>query len=255
MASNRLDRASVTPLWRQLQDDLTARIEADEFGAGFPGEHALAEEYGVSRHTVRQALRQLRGDGRVVAERGRQPRVTPPTEINQPLGTLYSLFAAVRAAGLTQRSIVRCLDRRADGVVAERLGLEASTPLVYLERVRMADGEPLALDRAWLPADFAGPLLVADFSETSLYGELAARVGVRPDRGREELHAVVPTTAERTLLHCPAGTAVFSIHRLGRVRGRAVEWRHTVVRGDRFGLTAEFGGVAPVLGDAALLHS
>ncbi len=245
MTAERLDRAGSVPLWRQLQAELTGRIDADEFRDGFPGELVLAQEYQVSRHTVRQALRELRGDGRVVAERGRQPRVTPPTEIRQPLGALYSLFAAVRSAGLTQRSLVRSLDRRADGVVAERLGLEASTPLVYLERLRLAGDAPLALDRVWLPADYAAPLLTADFTETSLYGELAARVGDRPDSGLEELHAVVPTAAERALLECPAGAAVFSIHRLGRVRDRPVEWRHTVARGDRFGLTAQFGGVRP----------
>lgn len=243
MTAGRLDRAGAAPLWRQLQADLRARIDADEFRDGFPGELVLAEDYRVSRHTVRQALRELRDGGRVVAERGRQPRVTPPTEIQQPLGALYSLFAAVRSAGLSQRSVVRALDRRADGVVAERLGLEASTPLIYLERLRLAGEAPLALDRVWLPADYAEPLLTADFTETSLYGELATRVGIRPDSGIEELNAVIPTAAERSLLESPAGAAVFSIHRLGRVRDRPVEWRHTVARGDRFGLTAQFGGV------------
>jgi GntR family transcriptional regulator len=244
MAVRPLDRTSPQPLWRQLQHQLRDRLEAGEFADQFPGELALVELYGVSRHTVRQALRQLRDEGVVVAERGRQPRVAPATEINQPLGALYSLFASVEAADLTQESVVRTLDTRADAVIAERLDLEASTPLVYLERLRLASEEPLALDRVWLPASVAEPLLTADFTHTSLYAELALRAGTRLDHGREEIHAVIPTAAERALLRCAPDTAVFSINRLGQAHGSPVEWRHTLVRGDRFALTAEFSAEA-----------
>ena len=131
----------------------------------------------MSRHTVRQALRQLRADGVIVAERGRQPRVAPPRRDRPAAGALYSLFASVEAAGLSQHSVVRTFDVRADALVAERLELEASTPLVYLERLRLAGDEPLALDRVWLPADLAKPLLHADFTHTGLYAELPRRTG------------------------------------------------------------------------------
>ncbi|RSM69348.1 GntR family transcriptional regulator [Amycolatopsis sp. WAC 01375] len=240
MTQRTLARSGAEPLWRQLQRELLARLDAGDFTDQFPGELALVEEYGVSRHTVRQALRQLRADGVIVAERGRQPRVAPPAEIAQPLGALYSLFASVEAAGLPQHSVVRFFDVRADALVAERLDLEASTPLVYLERLRLAGDEPLALDRVWLPADLARPLMAADFSHTSLYTELAARAGVKLDRGREEVHAVIPTAAERRQLACAHDVAAFAINRLSHSRDRAVEWRHTLVRGDRYALTAEF---------------
>ncbi|WP_020500608.1 GntR family transcriptional regulator [Sciscionella marina] len=240
MARRTLDRVGTEPLWRQLQRELLTRLEAGEFTELFPGELALVEEYGVSRHTVRQALRQLRSDGVIIAERGRQPRVAPAPEIQQPMGALYSLFASVEAAGLAQNSIVRAFDTRADALIAERLELEASTPLVYLERLRLAGEEPLALDRVWLPAALAKPLLDADFTHTSLYNELATRAGVRLDAGEEEIHAVLPTPAERAQLRCPAGEAAFSINRLGYAQGTPVEWRHTLVRGDRYALTARF---------------
>ncbi|HEX3780203.1 MAG TPA: GntR family transcriptional regulator [Pseudonocardiaceae bacterium] len=240
MATYQLDRTGPVPLWQQLQEQLVDRLAAGEFAEHFPGELALVNDYGVSRHTVRQALRQLRADGVILAERGRQPRVAPVPEIQQPVGALYSLFASVEAAGLVQHSVVRTFDIRADAVIAERLGLEASTPLVYLERLRLAGEEPLALDRVWLPAEVAAPLLDADFSHTSLYGELATRTGIRLDHGNEDIHAVIPTAAERAQLHCPAEVAAFSINRLGHVQGRPVEWRHTLIRGDRFALTAEF---------------
>jgi GntR family transcriptional regulator len=240
VAVRQLDRSGRHPLWRQLQRDLVARLEAGEFDEQFPGELALVEDYHVSRHTVREALRQLRAEGVIVAGRGRQPRVAPVPEIQQPLGALYSLFASVEDAGLAQHSLVRTLDIRADGVIAERLALEASALLVYLERLRLAGEEPLAIDRVWLPASVAAPLLDVDFTYTSLYTELAARTGVRLDSGHENVHAVIPTPAERALLHAPANTAAFAINRLGCVKNHPVEWRHTLVRGDRFALTAKF---------------
>ncbi|WP_216215850.1 GntR family transcriptional regulator [Amycolatopsis aidingensis] len=242
MVGSTLDRDTSVPLWRQLQRHLLTRMRAGEFADHVPGELALVEEYGVSRQTVRQALRQLRADGVIISERGRQPRIAPTPEISQPVGALYSLFASVEAAGLSQRSIVRTFDVRADAIVAERLDLEASTPLVYLERLRLAGEEPLALDRVWLPESLARSLLGADFRHTSLYGELDRRTGIRLDHGSEQIHAVVPTPAERAQLRCAADAAAFSISRIGHAEQRPVEWRHTVVRGDRFALTAEFSG-------------
>lgn len=242
MGPSPLRRERGAPLWVQLLADLRRRLAAGEFTDAFPGELAIGEEYAVSRHTVRQALAELRAEGTVTAARGRAPRVAPPPEIQQPLGTLYSLFAAVEAAGVAQRSVVHVLDTRADGVVAARLGLEESTPLLYLERLRLAGGEPLAVDRAWLPLDLAAPLLDVDFTHTALYTEYADRCGVRLTSGTEHLRAVVPTPGERTLLGLddePPTVAAFAIDRLGRAHGHPVEWRHTVVRGDMFSVTAE----------------
>jgi GntR family transcriptional regulator len=262
MPARALRRDDPLPLWAQLRRDLRRRLARGEFDAEFPGEMALRGEYGVSRNTVREALRTLREEGVVTAERGRPPRVGEPIEIQQPLGALYSLFASVEAAGLDQHSVVRTLDRRADALVAVRLGLEESTPLVHLERLRLAGPEPLALDRVWLPAELAEPLLVADFTHTSLYGELARRAGLRLEGGTEQIYAAVPSAEERRLLDCPPDTGTFVIERLGRAGQRAVEWRQTIVRGDRFAFRAEFSAragyqlaVAPVPGAAGPLQS
>ncbi len=235
-----VDRTRTSPLWEQVHDDLVRRVRDGEFTDEFPGELALVAEYAVSRHTVREALRSLRQAGVVSGERGRTSRLTGPAEIDQPMGTLYSLFSAVETAGQTQRSIVRARKVLADGVVAQRLDLEASTPLFYLERLRLASERPLALDRVWLPAAVAAPLLTADFTETALYDELRTRCGVSLTAGSESLSAVVPTPAEQLLLEMPDDVAALAIQRLGFVGTRPMEWRHTLVRGDRFAVSAEF---------------
>jgi len=249
-----LDRRSATPLWRQLLDDVLARVESGEFTDAFPGELVLQQQYGVSRQTVRQSLRQLRENGVVTAARGRVPRLATPTEIEQPIGALYSLFSSVHDAGIEQHSVVRVLDIRADAVISDRLGLEGAAPLLYLERLRLAGPEPLAVDKVWLPADVAAPLLEADFSDTSLYAELSKRCGIRLTSGQEHLHAVVPTAHERHLLDIDATVGAFAIDRLGSARAKPVEWRHTVIRGDRFSLTAQFNARTAYPFDVRSMH-
>ncbi|WP_037609891.1 GntR family transcriptional regulator [Streptacidiphilus rugosus] len=244
-----LARSAGSPLWAQLRADLLRRLDAGEFLDVFPGEHDLVAEYGVSRHTVREALRQLRAEGLVTAQRGRVSRFGAGRPLEQRMGEAYSLFRSVEEVGAVQRSITRVLDRRADGVIAARLGLEESTPLVYLERLRLADGEPLAVDRVWLPADLAAPLLTVDFTHTSLYDELERHCGARVSGGWERIRAVVPGRGERVLLDCPPTTALFAIDRLGHdADGRPVEWRQTLVRADRFAVAAAFSADAYRLG-------
>lgn len=239
--ANRLDRSSALPLWAQLRTDLQRRVDVGEFtDSPFPGELALSVDYAVSRHTVREALRQFRSDGVLVAERGRSPRLAAEVSIHQPLGALYSLYTSVESAGLPQRSIVRALDIRRDPVAAGYLGLIGDTDLLYLERIRLAGNEPIAIDSAWLPADLARPLLEADFTRTALYIELAARCGIRLTGGQEQLRAVIPTPEQRGLLGIDEHAAVWSIHRLGCLHGRPAELRHTTVRGDRFTVTSQF---------------
>jgi GntR family transcriptional regulator len=201
---------------------------------------ALVETYGVSRNTVRDALRRLRAEGTVVAARGRRPRLSGQVEIEQPLGALYSLYASVESAGFEPTSVVRVLSVYCDPDVAKRLELPSNTPLVHLERLRLANDEPLAIDRVWFPAEIAEPLLGVDFTRVGFYDELASRTGIRLTGGRERIRAITPSRSERTLLELPNGVSAFAIERLGFVRDRRVEWRHTVVRGDRFSVVAEF---------------
>ncbi len=232
--------SGIGPLWRRIRQDLQDRVAAGDFADTFPGEMELARQYGASRHTIREALRTLRLDGTVTAARGRTSRVAAPTPFEQPAGALYSLFASVEAIGHTQRSVVLRCDLRTDAVVAARLGLDDSASLVYLERLRLADGHPLALDRVWLPASWATPLLAVDFGRTSLYEQMRTSCGVVLTGGQERIRAVVPTIEEQQLLDSPPQVAALALERLGCLGGIPAEWRHTLIRGDKFSLTAQF---------------
>ena len=126
-------------------------------------------------------------------------------------------------------------------MVAERLSLEASTPLFFLERLRLASDRPLALDRVWMPAEVGRPLLERRLHrDRALRRSCAPGAGSRLTGGREHLRAVVPTPAERPSWRCRPAIAAFAIERLGFDGGSPLEWRHTLVRGDRFAVSAEF---------------
>ena len=235
-----LDRGSPLPLWAQILQDVVQRLKEGEFSDDFPPELDLAAEYGVSRNTIRETMRRLRDEGVVIAERGRRPRLATDSEIEQPLGALYSLFASVEAAGLKQQSVTRCIELRTDEMVAHYFGLPSTALLFYLERVRLAGGEPLAIDRVWMPENIGAPLLNVDFSHTALYDELYRRTGLRLTTGSERIRAVRPSKEERGLLAIGASAAALAIDRLACVQEQPIEWRHTIIRGDRFNLVAEF---------------
>lgn len=228
------------PLWEKVYRDLLRRIGAGEFEAGFPGELELGEHYGVSRHTVREALRRVREAGLLDTQRGRSTRVRARS-IEQPLGGLYSLFRVVEEQGLEQRSEVLDIGMRTDPDAARALDVDPGSVLFHLERLRLADGAPLAHDRVWLLEEVGRPLLDADFTHAALYDELVRRVGVRPTGGSERIAAVVPTPAERSLLGLDGEVACFSIERLGSVLDRRpLEYRRTLVRGDRYALVTSW---------------
>ena len=214
-------------------------MELGHFVDRFPTDRELIEVYGVSRHTARHAVAQLGADGIVRRARGVGTSVDRRT-FERSLGSLYSLFQVVEEAGIAQRSEVRALERVTDAEVAERLDLDPDAELILIDRVRYAGDEPLAIDRIWLPADLAEPLLDADFTHTSLYNELERTLGRRPGEGWEQIHPKIPTREEREVLGLDEGNAVFAIERLGAHKGEVLEWRLTLIRGDRFTFVADW---------------
>jgi GntR family transcriptional regulator len=239
-----LDRASPLPLWAQLVAELERRLSEGAFGSRFPTDQELTETYGVSRQTAREAVRRLGASVALDRQRGRGTFVRP-AEFEQPVGTLYSLFRSIEAQGVEQRSIVRAQELRTDPDVADDLGLGSDAALVYLERVRLAGGAPLALDRAWLPADLAGGVLEGDFGHTALYDELHRRCGVRPTRGEERIHPVVARAPEAGLLGLRSGEAAFRVERRTWTGERPLERRQTLVRGDRYAFVTTWSSAGP----------
>lgn len=233
--------AKKVPLWRQVLDDLEKRLAEGEFGTRFPTDKELVEHYGTSRHTVREAVRHLKAKGIIERERGRGSIVTDGPVV-QRMGALYTLFATVEEAGHDQTSQVLAMDMRPDAYVADVFGFDPATPLFHLERLRLMDGEPLALDTVWLAPDIGRHLLDVDFEHTALYDEMASRSGVRPSSGREVVSAMAPDESLRDVLDLDDDEALLRIERITSHAERVIECRLTLLRSRKISLFTSWPG-------------
>lgn len=239
MVTQMPDTSGSTPKWRQIADDLRRRLATGEFDERFPTDRELVVEYEVSRHTVREAARRLTDEGLITRRRGRGSYRTPRS-FSQPTGAMYSLFQSVEESGAVQTSVVIRQEAVHDDRVAKILGLPGDSELFYLERTRLADGLPLALDHVWLPLEVAAPLMEANFSRTALYAELRTRCGIVPEQGVEQSRPVTLDRESAVRLGLSPGDPAFEIDRRTMSGGRPLEWRVSIVRGDRFAFRAEW---------------
>ena len=194
-----IDRASPVPLYHQLAGQLTAAIADGTLSPGdaFENEVALAARLGLSRPTVRRAIAELVGQGLLVRRRG--IGTTVANQMVHRRAELTSLFDDLARQGRAPSTQVLSLQT---GVTNERaavaLGLDPSTPLVALVRLRYAGDAPLAVMRNWLPSAFAD-LTAEQMQNDGLYAVLRQR-GVRPAVARQSFGARNATAQERRLL-------------------------------------------------------
>ena len=242
-----LDRASPMPLWAQLEAELRARIAAGDFEDRFPTDADLVAQYGVSRHTARAAVRRLQASGMVARERGRGSRLPSAAALEQSIAPFHALADVIAGSGLAEHARVQRRGVARHRAAAARLNLAPNADLVHIRRLRFAGDEPLAIDDSWLVADVGRRLRDADLARGSLYEHLAA-ANVRVTAGTERIRAALPGVTERKLLALPRGEAMLVVERVAYAGERAVEYRRSLVRGDRVALVANW---QPSVGEPA----
>jgi GntR family transcriptional regulator len=222
------------PKGEQLQEILEGVVGALDPGAVLPSERLLARRYGVARATVTQAIDGLVSRGLVYRVHGSGTFVAEP-KFRQPL-TLTSFTEDMRARGMTPGSVVRSQAVvPASEVVARHLALVPGTPVVHLERVRTADGEPMALERTHLPAQRLPGLEEADLTDASLYELLERTWGVQVAEADQWASVVRLGEEEAALLHVSAAQPALLFQRVTRdPAGTPVEYVRSLYRGDRY---------------------
>lgn len=223
-------------LYRHLATAISSgRLEPD---SQLPPERDLAEIADVSRVTVRKAVSQLVTDGLIEQRRGAGSFVrSAAPRLEQSLSRLTSFTEYMAARGLTSTSQVLgrgLFPPMPDESIA--LGLPASERVARIERLRSADGTPMALERSSLPTDILpDPQLVL----TSLYSVLRDR-GLAPVRAIQRITAANLGPQEAALLNLPEGAAVLRIDRTGYLgSGRPVEFTRGFYRSDIYDFVAE----------------
>jgi GntR family transcriptional regulator len=236
-----LPPADGRPIYRRLLEHIRGAIESGAYRPGdlIPPELEIARENRISRHTVRQAVVELAREGLLRRERGRGTFVVGRPLV-QSLGSFYSFAHEMADRGLPYYTQV--LHRRlveADEAAAERLDVARGAPVVEMELLRVAEEVPLVLDFSLTPYERVPVLLDADVTQRSLYDHMHAAHRVAIALGREQLRPVVLDRRQARLLGVPAGSPAFHVERqvIGALPdgGSApVEWRRSLVRGDRF---------------------
>jgi GntR family transcriptional regulator, N-acetylglucosamine utilization regulator len=235
MATFQLDAGPV-PLHHQVYLDLRTSLDRGEWRSGdrLPTERDLASRYGCSLITVRRALSELAREARIERTRGRGTFVSRPSIRLDIDGTL-SFAEEMADQGLTPGTrLVASRNEPAGPTVAAALGIEPGAATLYVERLRLADGEPLLLEQVHLPADRFPGLLSADLERNSLYGLLAGRYGTQVARARESFLPVsLPAREARLLGQEPHRLALLVEGVAYTSDGLPVEYARTFVRGDR----------------------
>lgn len=236
-----LDNSTARPLYLQLRDRLLRRIQAGEYGAHqrLPSERDLSRDFGVSRITVRQALADLSQHGHVYTRVGKGTYVSDAT-LRRPLGSLFGFSESVLRHGRTPSSTIleaHLVPAPAD--VADRLQLAPGESLVRLQRLRLADSVPIALELTHLPHAICPGLLQHMTPGASLYAVLEQTFGLRTAFAEITLEAGLPDGQESRLLGLSAPSAVLRSEQTSYVEdGRPVEFTQATYRGDGYRFNA-----------------
>lgn len=224
---SRPDFLNLFPLYLQVRNILVRRI-AESFAPGdrFPTEHQLCDEFGVSRETIREALRGLETDGLIARHRGKGAFVArlPDTAQDERLTGVAESFTELNLD--TDVEVLKTGIEAVPARVSAALRLERGAPMFRIQRVRRVDGEPLAVHDAFLPPEFGARLAELDLTHTTLFNELRQTLGLK---------------LVEIYLHIDAMTANLPLARLLRIEvGMPILITRRALSHDRSGLPSMF---------------
>ncbi len=228
------------PRYLQLQRHIAAAIQSGDLAADdqLPPERDLAAQADVSRVTVRKAVAQLVADGLIEQRQGAGSFVRGAApRLEQSLSSLVSFTENMQARGMTSSSVVLTQGLFAPmPIEMMALGLSSHDRVARINRLRSANGSPMALEYSSLPRDILpDPAKVS----VSLYAVLR-KTGDAPKRAIQRVTAVNVGPKDAEKLQMPEGTAVLQIDRTGYLEsGRPIEFTRGVYRSDIYDFVSE----------------
>jgi GntR family transcriptional regulator len=214
-------------------------IETLEVGQAIPSERRLCVQLGVSRLTVRAALDELVNEGYLTRRHGSGTYVSQP-KIALPL-TLTSFSEDMRRRGMVPGSrTLELVTGSAGARLGRHLRLSPEEPVVRVRRLRLADGEPMALEVLHVPAAMVPGLAQKDLENASFYELLQNRYGIAIVSGTQTIEPTVTNEEESEALGVPLHSPAFLFERTTLAQGgRPVEFVRSFYRGDRYRLVTE----------------
>lgn len=234
MVTPAVERPAREPKYYLVKRHMLELIETLPPGSALPTERELCAQLGTSRTTVRQALGELVGEGRLLRRQGAGTFVAAP-KVVWPLH-MSSFTAQAAASGLTASTHVLQTGRvKADEALAARLAVRVNAPVYEIERLRLVDDSPMAVETSYLAAARFPGLVGRLKTSTSLYQVLTDSYGVRPSAADETIETAAATPHEAELLQIDTGAPMLVLSRHSfDADGTPVEWVRSWYRGDRY---------------------
>jgi GntR family transcriptional regulator len=237
-----LRREGPLPLYYQLKTVLLREIKGGRWqpDAQLPTESELARRFGVSKITVRQALRELVGDGLIRREQGRGTFVER-RRFQQGPRELTSFTDEIRSHGLVPASrVLEQGESAAPPAVATALSIAQDARVFRLRRLRLANREPMGVQTAYIPLDLVPGIAEITFAGASLYDVLESRYGLFPATARETYRVTVVKRDIAALLRVSARSPAMSAERVTLLAdGRPLEFVQSLMRGDRYSVAID----------------
>jgi GntR family transcriptional regulator len=196
-----LDKNSIVPLYAQIMEYIEENISDGTYqpGTKLPPEYEMADMFNVSIITVRTAISNLIDKGLVARKRGKGTFVTKP-KLTKDVKKLYSFSNMCERMGIKPggKTLKNQLTRPGDKILNE-LGLHDDEEVVYVERLRTADGEPVAIEKNYFPLKYKF-LLQEDLDDNSLFEILFEKAGIMVNSSEKRIELCKATPSEAKLL-------------------------------------------------------
>jgi len=230
----KVDRSSPVPLYFQVAQRLEELIESGEMPPGhqLENEISLADQLGLSRPTMRQAIQRLVDKGLLIRKRGVGTQVAhAPVRRQVELSSLYDDLERTHRHPRTD--VLSFAEVPAPDEVAVALRLPEGSPVIAIERLRYAQDEPLALMHNYLPPGLAD-ITPEALTSNGLYQILRA-AGIQIRMADQTISARRASPTEIRLLHEVRGAPLLAMSRTAYDHsGRAVEYGSHVYRASRY---------------------
>lgn len=231
-----IDKNSPLPIYYQLEEEIRNLIKTKQLTPGqlLPSEREYAERHNISRMTVRQAINNLAAEGLLVRQKGKGTFVSDK-KFEQTLQGVTSFSEDMRARGLEpSNKLLDFSEQPADEVIAGKLGIEKGDPIYWINRVRLADGAPVAIEAIYTPKKVVGTMQ-EDQVASSFYEYIENTLQLKINHSEQTIEAAIANNNQVDYLHLEQGDPVLVIERLTYLQtGVPLEYVHSAYRADKY---------------------